>query len=269
MVGFIPPLLRHWGSTCEDISGWSISLRTGMPLEAFEKTSKRRFLLMALKRRAKARPLHDSLHRRCALVDVRARAGPALPQHVHCADSVGVLIMTADNAVKHRLLRTVALVATAAGGTQAGGVGGIDLFEDPSRLFQLPCDRLSQTVEPRPQNGPVETGLLLYLLPGILDRALCAFRHVLRLQILRVHTAVLLRERIRGFSVEVLTNATHSAMKFLNSRLETPSLAAGLGFVERLGNPLCGELLSRREIERELSLQHGDARLDLLEFPRV
>lgn len=214
-------------------------------MEAFEKTSKGRFLLMALKLRTKARLLHDSLHRRCALVDVRARAGPALPQHVHCADGVGVLIMTADNAVKHRLLRTVALVATAADGTQAGGVGWIDLFEDPSRLFQLPCDRLSQTVEPRPQNGPVETGLLLYLLPGILDRALCAFRHVLRLQIFRVHAAVLLRERMRGFSVEVQTNATHSAIEALNPLLEAPSFAAGFGFVERLGKTFFREFLPR------------------------
>ena len=195
------------------------ALKDGDSFGSLRKDVQRTVPADGLEAPCKGTALHDSLHRRCALVDVCARTGPALPQHVHCADGVGILIMTAGNAVKHRLLRTVALVATAAGGTQAGGVGGIDLFEDPSRLFQLPCDRLSQTVEPRPQNGPVETGLLLYLLPGILDRALCAFRHFLRLQILRVHTAVLLRERMRGFSVEVQTNATHSAMKFLNLRL--------------------------------------------------
>ncbi len=220
---------------------------------------------MALKLRAKARPPQDSLHRRCALFDVRARTGPALPQHVHCADRVGVLVMSAGYAVKHRLLRAVALVATTAGRTQAGGIGRVDLFEDSSRLFQLPGNRLGQAEKPRPQNGSVETGFLPDIRPGIFDRTLCAFRHVLRLQVFRIHAAVLLRERMCGFPVEILTNAAHSAMQPLNPLLETSSLASRLVFVEGLGKPLLGELLSSGKIERELSLQHGDALFELLE----
>ena len=220
---------------------------------------------MALKLRAKARPLQDSLHRRCALFDVRARACPALSQHVHCADRVGVLSVTTGDAVKLRLLRTVALVATTAARTLAGRVGGIDLFKDSSRLLQLPGDRLSKPIESRPQNGPVETGLLLDLRPGILDRTFRAFRHVLRLQVFRIHAAVLLRERMCGFPLEVLTNAAHTAMQPLNPLLQTPSLASRLVFVEGLGKSLLGELLSCTKIERELALQHGDALLDRLE----
>ena len=198
---------------------------------------------MALKLRAKARPPQDSLHRRCALFDVRARACPALPQHVHCADRVGVLSVTTGDAVKLHLLRTVALVATTAARTLAGRVGGIDLFKDSSRLLQLPGDRLSKPIESRPQNGPVETGLLLDLRPGILDRTFRAFRHVLRLQVFRIHAAVLLRERMCGFPLEVLTNAAHPAMQPLNPLLQTPSLASRLVFVEGLGKSLLDKIV--------------------------
>ena len=113
----------------------------------------------------------------------------------------------------------------------------MNLFENSSRLFQLPGNRLSWTVKPRPQNGSVETGFLPDLRPGIFDRLLRAFRHVLRLQIFLIHTAVLLRERMCGFPVEVLTNAAQPAMELLNPFLQKPSLASGLGFVERLGKP--------------------------------
>lgn len=115
----------------------------GIPLIDSEKAVKGRFPLMALKLRARARPPHDSLHRRCALFDVRARGSPNLPQHVHCADSVGVLMVSAGNAVEHRLLRTILLVAAAADRTLARGVGGMNLFENSSRLFLLPGNRLS------------------------------------------------------------------------------------------------------------------------------
>ena len=115
----------------------------GIPLIDSEKTAKGRFLLMALKLRARARPPHDSLHRRCALFDVRARVSPTLPQHVHCADSVRVLMVSAGNAVEHRLLRTILLVAATADRTLARGVGGMNLFENSSRLFLLPGNRLS------------------------------------------------------------------------------------------------------------------------------
>ena len=120
--------------------------------------------------------------------------------------------MTTGNAVKQRLLWTVALVATTTDWTQAGGVGGVDLDQNPSRLFQLPQDLQKKAIKPCPQNGTVETRLLLDILSWIVDRSLCAFRHVLRFQILRVYAAILLRERMRGFSVEVLTNAAHPAI---------------------------------------------------------
>ena len=217
----------------------------GIPLIDSEKAVKGRFLLMALKLRARARPPHDSLHRRCALFDVRARVSPTLPQHVHCADCVRVLMVSAGNAVEHCLLRTILLVAAAADRTLARGVGGMNLFENSSRLFQLPGNRLSWTVKPRPQNGSVETGFLPDLRPGIFDRPLRAFRHVLRLQIFRIHTAVLLRERMCGFPVEVLTTAAHPAMELLNPFLQKPSLASGLGFIERLGKPLLRKFPSR------------------------
>ena len=55
----------------------------------------------------------------------------------------------------------------------------------------------------------IEPAFLLHILAGVLNGALDGRRHVLHLQVLDVHAAVLLRERMRRLPVEILSNATN------------------------------------------------------------
>ena len=68
---------------------------------------------------------------------------------------------------------------------------------------------MAKTVEPRAQDGAVKPAFLLHILAGVLNGVLGGRRHVLHLQVLDVHTAVLLRERMRRILVEILSNATN------------------------------------------------------------
>ena len=79
----------------------------------------------------------------------------------------------------------------------------------PTHFQKLPFDCLAKTVEPRAQNGAVEPAFLLHILAGVLNGTLGGRRHVLHLQVLDVHAAVLLRERMRRLPVEILSNATN------------------------------------------------------------
>lgn len=51
----------------------------------------------------------------------------------------------------------------------------------------------------RPQNRPIQSGLLFDVFILIVDRSLGTLRHIARLQIFHVHAAIFLRERVRGF----------------------------------------------------------------------
>lgn len=210
---------------------------------------------MVLKLRAKARQLQSSLHRRCALFNVRARGSPSLPQHVDRADNVGVFVPAAGSAAENRLLRPIAFVARTAHRARAAGIGRGHLYQDAAGLRQLPFHRLPESVEARSKNGPVQSRLLPDVSAGAFNRSLGALRHVLRLQIFRIYAAVHLRERTCGFLIEVLTNAAHSPEKLLNLFLEPTTRPARLGFVERLGQLLFCKLFSSGLIERQLPLQ--------------
>ena len=171
--------------------------------------------------------------------------------------------------MENRLFGPVPFVATAANRARTAGVGGRNFFKRAACLRELPIQCLTETVEARSKNGPIEPRLLPDVFAGILSRSLRALRHVLRLQILRIYAAVLLRERTCGFLVEVLTNAAHSPEKPLNSFLKPTTFPTRLGFVERLREPLLLKLLSRRPIERQLPLQLCNPLLDVFERVRI
>ena len=62
----------------------------------------------------------------------------------------------------------------------------------------LPFNRLPHTKKARPQNRPIQSGLLFDVFTRIVERSLGTLRHIARLQIFHVHAAILLRERVRA-----------------------------------------------------------------------
>ena len=67
---------------------------------------------------------------------------------------------------------------------------------------------IEEIEEPVPE-PPALSLIHIYILAGVLNGALGGRRHVLHLQVLDVHAAVLLRERMRRLPVEILSNATN------------------------------------------------------------
>ena len=107
------------------------------------------------------------------------------------------------------LRRTVAFVpglTVRAGDARSSRIDG---NHHTTHFQKLPFDGLAKTVEPRAQDGAVEPAFLLHILAGVLNGVLGERRHVLHLQVLDVHAAVLLRERMRRLPVEILSNATN------------------------------------------------------------
>ena len=143
---------------------------------------------------------------------VCTRACPALPQHVQGAHHVGIRFEAATfvDALENRLSRAVAFVPGLTVRAGDARPSRIDGNHHTTHFQKLPFDCLAKTVEPRAQDGAVEP---LFCLPaflaGVLNGALDGRRHVLHLQVLDVHAAVLLRERMRRLPVEILSNATN------------------------------------------------------------
>ena len=142
---------------------------------------------------------------------VCTRACPALPQHVQGAHHVGIRFEAATfvDALENRLRRAVAFVPALTVRAGDARPSRIDGNHHTTHFQKLPFDCLAKTVEPRAQDGAVEPAFLLHILAGILNGALGGRRHVLHLQVLDVHAAVLLRERMRRLPVEILSNATN------------------------------------------------------------
>ena len=113
------------------------------------------------------------------------------------------------HALENRLRRAVAFVpalTVRAGDARPSRING---NHHTTHFQKLPFDCLAKTVEPRAQDGAVEPAFLLHIFAGVLNGALDGRRHVLHLQVLDVHAAVLLRERMRRLPVEILSNATN------------------------------------------------------------
>ena len=111
--------------------------------------------------------------------------------------------------LENRLRRAVAFVPALTVRAGDARPSRIDGNHHTTHFQKLPFDCLAKTVEPRAQDGAVEPAFLLHILAGIRNGALGGRRHVLHLQVLDVHAAVLLRERMRRLPVEILSNATN------------------------------------------------------------
>ena len=113
------------------------------------------------------------------------------------------------DALENRLSRAVAFVPGLTVRAGDARPSRIDGNHHTTHFQKLPFDCLAKTVEPRAQDGAVEPAFLLHIFAGVLNGALDGRRHVLHLQVLDVHAAVLLRERMRRLPVEILSNATN------------------------------------------------------------
>ena len=147
---------------------------------------------------------------------VCTRAGPARPQHAQGAHHVGIRFEAATfvNALENRLRRAVAFVPGLTVRAGDARPSRIDGNHHTPRFQKLPFDGLAKTVEPRAQDGAVRPAFLLHILAGVLSGALGGRRHVLHLQVLDVHAAVLLRERMRCLPVDLWITPVCQGLNF-------------------------------------------------------
>ena len=103
---------------------------------------------------------------------VYTRTSPALPQHVQGAHHVGIRFEAATfvDALENRLRRAVAFVPGLT--VRAGDARSSRIDENPPHFQKLPFDGLAKTVEPRSQDGAVESAFLLHILAGVLNGTL-------------------------------------------------------------------------------------------------
>ena len=159
---------------------------------------------------AKSLAPQHSLHGRCAFCCVHSGlSGPSSTRSGRPPRRHSLRSRTFVDALENRLRRAVAFVPALTVRAGDARPSRIDGNHHTTHFQKLPFDCLAKTVEPRAQDGAVEPAFLLHILAGIRNGALGGRRHVLHLQVLDVHAAVLLRERMRRLPVEILSNATN------------------------------------------------------------
>lgn len=136
-------------------------------------------------------------------------------------------------------------------------------------LVLLPFDRLPHAKKARSQNRPIQAGFLFDVFTRILERAFGTLRHIACLQILHVHAAILLRERVRGFHLKVTANMTNSSVQLLQFFQQSPAFAARLRFIEGFCSSGLGKLLARCSVQRQFALIANNLFFELLDSARI